>query len=224
MLFPTLTARTPRQPPPARHHATGTAPIRIRAEAARPAPIPRPGARCVLFALLTTCLPGVATAAGFTLTSNDFVNGRTLSPRQVYDGAPCHGGNVSPDVAWRNVPARTRSIAVTLFDPDAGHGQGWWHWIVVDLPARAAALPSGAGGASGSMPAGALQARNDFGDSHYDGACPPAGDAPHHYQLTAWALDVPALPVTARSTGPQVLALLKAHVLATARITGRYGR
>jgi Raf kinase inhibitor-like YbhB/YbcL family protein len=175
-------------------------------------------------ALLAAALPCAALAAGFTLSSKAVADGRTLSLQQVYDSGTCHGGNVSPDVAWRNTPRNTRSIAITLYDPDARQGKGWWHWIVVDIPAATHALPAGAGSAAGALPHGAIQARNDFGDSHFGGACPPVGDAPHHYQLTAWALDVAKLPVTPESTGPQILPLLKAHTLAITRITARYGR
>jgi Raf kinase inhibitor-like YbhB/YbcL family protein len=181
-------------------------------------------AKYAAFALLAAALPCAVLAAGFTLSSKAIADGRTLSPRQVYDGGTCHGGNVSPDVAWRNTPPDTRSIAVTLFDPDARQGKGWWHWVVVDIPVTTHALPAGAGSVAGTLPHGAIQARNDFGDSRFDGACPPAGDAPHHYQLTAWALDVARLPVTSRTTGPQILRLLKAHALATTRLTARYGR
>lgn len=186
--------------------------------------IMRRKAKHAAFTLLAAALPCATLAAGFTLSSKAVTDGRSLSPRQVYDGGTCHGGNMSPDVAWRDTPRNTRSIAITLYDPDARQGKGWWHWIVVNLPATTHALPAGAGGTAGTLPHGTIQARNDFGDSRFDGACPPVGDAPHHYQLTVWALNIAKLPATPQSTGTQILRLLKDHALATARITARYGR
>ena len=95
----------------------------------------------------------------------------------MFAGFGCTGQNVSPELKWENIPAGTKSIAVTAYDPDAPTGSGWWHWVVVNLPADTNGLEKGAGtGDSKTLPEGALQVRTDFGAPGYGGPCPPEGD------------------------------------------------
>jgi hypothetical protein len=166
-----------------------------------------------------------ASAAAMTLTSTDVQQGATIARVHVYTANGCGGGNVSPTLSWSGAPAATRSFALTIHDPDAPHAGGFWHWVVFDLPAGTTGLPRGAGSAGSSgMPAGARQGRNDFGDSTYDGPCPPVGNAPHHYNFTLSALDVATLNLPAGSAAAQVDFAVRAHTLAAARLTGLYGR
>jgi Raf kinase inhibitor-like YbhB/YbcL family protein len=110
-------------------------------------------------------------------------------------------------------------------DTDAQNGRGWWHWSVFNIPASVHALAAGAGSeGSKDLPAGAIQGRTDFGFSHYGGPCPPVGDHAHHYEITAYALKVPSLPLDETASGAQVGFSLGANTLATAKIVGRYGR
>ncbi|NNN06655.1 MAG: kinase inhibitor [Elusimicrobia bacterium] len=173
-----------------------------------------------IFLVVSVC----AGAAGFKLTSTDMSQGKTMSAQQVFKGFGCDGGNVSPQLSWSGAPAGTKSFAITAYDPDAPTGSGWWHWTVVNLPASTAGLPRGAGDAGGKLPAGAVQGRTDYGQSGYGGPCPPAGDKPHHYQFTVWALKVETLPLDGNSSGALVGFMLNANVLAKARLTARYGR
>lgn len=106
-----------------------------------------------------------AHAADFTVSSTDIAPGQTLAPAQVFQGFGCTGGNLAPQLSWHGAPAGTKSYAVTLYDPDAPTGSGWWHWSVFNLPASTTSLPGGA--TAGTLPAGAMQGRNDFGDSAY---------------------------------------------------------
>lgn len=134
-------------------------------------------------ALTILSLP--AHAEPFTLTSPSFEDKGTLTNRQVYNGFGCQGLNQSPELHWTGVPPGTRSLVLTVYDPDAPTGSGWWHWVVYDIPAGARQLPADAGTDSGaSLPVGAKQGRNDFGSRDFGGACPPAGDKPHHYVFT----------------------------------------
>ena len=177
--------------------------------------------------LLVLALPLAACAGerGFHLASGALHDGDTLPPTHVYKGGGCEGGNRSPTLAWSGAPDGTRSYAVTMFDPDAPTGHGWWHWLAYDLPARATSLPEDAGSTNGAaLPAGARQARNDFGAIGYGGACPPAGDRPHRYIITVYALPVAGLAVPASASATQVDATLKRIALANARLTLRYGR
>lgn len=111
-----------------------------------------------------------------------------------YDGFGCSGNNRSPELQWHNPPANTRSFAISVHDPDAPTGSGWWHWRVVDIPASATGLPTDAGAEnSQQLPEGSRQIRNDFGYKGWAGMCPPQGAGPHRYTFTVHALDVESL-------------------------------
>jgi Raf kinase inhibitor-like YbhB/YbcL family protein len=182
----------------------------------------RPLATLVLAALLLAA--GAAGAAGLKLTSRDLASAEFRSPF-LYSGFGCTGGNFSPSLAWSDAPAATRSFAITLYDPDAPTGSGWWHWVVYDIPARVNALPAGAGMASGLfLPRGARQVRNDFGAPGYGGPCPPAGDKPHRYIFTLYALDVATLGATANASAALIGFNLHAHVIAAASLVIYHGR
>jgi Raf kinase inhibitor-like YbhB/YbcL family protein len=160
-----------------------------------------------------------ARADAMELTSPEMAEGASLATDQVY--GECGGANVSPSLAWSGAPAAAKSFALTAFDPDA-NGSGWWHWIVIDIPANVHDLAKGAGNAA--IPAGAVQAKNDFGDNSYDGACPPSGSGLHHYQFTLWALNAPAVPFDASVTGAKIGAYLQTHAIAKAQLTPVYQR
>ncbi|HLW23656.1 MAG TPA: YbhB/YbcL family Raf kinase inhibitor-like protein [Steroidobacteraceae bacterium] len=142
---------------------------------------------------------------------------------QAYD--KCGGQNVSPTLRWHGAPTGTRSYALTMFDPDARSGVGWWHWLVYDIPAASTELATGAGsGAHPSIPAGALQAHNDFGEAAYGGPCPPKGDKPHHYVFTLYALKSARLEVAATASAADIERAARAQSLGSATLTGLYGR
>lgn len=164
-----------------------------------------------------------AAASQLALRSPDVAPGGAIALGHVYDQSGCHGGNTSPALFWNHAPASTRSFAVLMFDPDAGGG-GWWHWAVFDIPATVSSLRAGAGDAAGRLlPAGAIQARNDFGSQGYAGPCPPPGP-PHHYRLMLYALRVAKLGLDAGANAAQVAARAQANALARAEIVGLYGR
>lgn len=160
----------------------------------------------------------------FRIWSPDFEAGGWLPASSVYTGFGCDGANVSPALRWSGVPEGTRSVAVTLYDPDAPTGSGWWHWAVVDLPPTAEGLPAGAGSEGGALPTGAAQGRTDFGTVGYGGPCPPEGDDSHRYVFTLYALDVPTLSVPTDVSVALVGFQLNAHAITRATLTGRYGR
>jgi hypothetical protein len=183
---------------------------------------------------LATAL-GVATALGlastaamatvFSVSSADIRDGGTVPMAQVFNADGCTGRNRSPQLTWSGEPTETRSFAVTMFDPDAPTGHGWWHWTMFDIPATVHTLPENAGAErSGALPAGAEQGRNDFGFSQYGGPCPPVGDKPHRYVITVYALNRAKLPLEAGASGTTVDSILRAAAIASVHLTGRYGR
>lgn len=164
-------------------------------------------------------------AHAFEVTSTDVREGEFLSPAQVLKGFGCEGQNISPQLAWTNPPKGTKSFAVTVYDPDAPTGSGWWHWTVFNIPASTLALQRNAGApGSGLLPAGAMQGRTDFGSPGFGGACPPAGAKPHRYQFTVWALNTEKLALDEQASGALVGFMLNAHALGQARLTARFGR
>lgn len=180
--------------------------------------------RSLMALLFLASIPAVH-AAGFSVTSPDVQGGGTISNEQVYDGFGCTGDNVSPALSWSGAPAGTKSFAVTLYDPDAPTGSGWWHWLVSNIPASVTELAKGAGDPSaGTLPDGAVQSRTDFGQPGYGGPCPPKGDAPHHYIFTVYALKVDHLEIDGNAPGAMVGFNLHAAMIDKATLTATYGR
>jgi Raf kinase inhibitor-like YbhB/YbcL family protein len=164
-----------------------------------------------------------ANAFAFDLTSPDVAQGQPLAPAQIYNGFGCAGGNLSPALTWRAPPAGVRSYALTVYDPDAPTGSGWWHWVVYDIPANVTSLQAGAG-VKTPLPPGAKQGRNDFGDRNFGGACPPQGDKPHRYVFTVHALKVEKLGVADDASAALVGFMLNSNKLGTAQLTATHGR
>ncbi|MGW2780073.1 YbhB/YbcL family Raf kinase inhibitor-like protein [Streptomyces populi] len=160
-------------------------------------------------------------AASFTVTSTTVTDGAALPPEQFSGifGVP-GGKDTSPQLSWSGAPEGTRSYAVTVYDPDAPTGSGFWHWAVADIPATVTGLPEGAGDDTGSgLPAGAFQLPNDARAARFVGAAPPAGHGSHRYFIVVHALDVESIGVAADAT-PAVLGFTMAgHVLGRAVLT-----
>jgi Raf kinase inhibitor-like YbhB/YbcL family protein len=185
--------------------------------------------------LLTVCATlavalfaaSAADAQGMKLTSPEISDGATIAAEQAFNGFGCSGANVSPALSWSGAPAATRSFAVSIHDPDAPTGSGWWHWVVYNIPPGTNSLPKGAGTvANKALPEGAIQSMTDFGAPGYGGPCPPPGDKPHRYQITVFAVDVDKLPnAKDASAMPALVGFdLNFHTLAKATLTGLYGR
>jgi Raf kinase inhibitor-like YbhB/YbcL family protein len=162
------------------------------------------------------------------LVSSDFREGEALKADHILStdyGFGCAGGNKSPHLAWSGVPEGTRSFAVSCFDPDAPTGSGFWHWVVVNIPANATELKTDAGNAkAGLLPRGALQTRTDFGAPGYGGPCPPEGHGPHRYVFTLFAVKQETLPVTVDTSAAVIGFHLHFNTLAKASLTGVFQR
>ena len=178
--------------------------------------------------LLAATLVGAATlvqAAGFQLTSPDIKAGAMIPKSFEFNGFGCSGENKSPALKWSGAPKGTKSFAVTVYDPDAPSGSGWWHWMVINIPADVTELKPDAGAVGGAnLPAGAIHARIDYGVAGWGGVCPPQGDKPHRYIFTVHALKIDKLDVPADATAALTGFMINGNSLGKASFTARYGR
>ena len=167
----------------------------------------------------------LALAQEFTLSSETVGPDVQLTEEQVYIGFGCTGKNVSPDLKWTPGPEGTKSYAVTVYDPDAPTGSGWWHWIVYNIPAGVTELPGGAGDVDGkSLPEGAVHGRTDFGTYDFGGACPPEGDEDHRYIFTVFALKTEKIDVPVDASAALIGFMVNANTITKASFTAKYGR
>ena len=156
-----------------------------------------------------------------TVTSPEFAGGATLATSARSGIAGAGGDDRSPALQWAGAPAGTKSYAVTLYDPDAPTGSGFWHWAVYNIPAEVTSLPADAGNPdAGLLPAGAVTLPNEMRLERYLGAAPPPAHGEHRYFFTVTALDVDSLDIPAGST-PAVLGFnFLGHVLARGTLIG----
>ncbi len=156
----------------------------------------------------------------FNLTSNDVITGVALAPAQMSGAFGVPGGkDLSPQLTWSKAPTGTKSFVVTMFDPDAPTPSGFWHWIVVDIPAGTTTLPTGAGAPDGKLlPKGAWQLPNDARMAQFVGAAPPAGSGKHRYFIVVQALDVATLDVPKDATPAFLSFNLLGHILGRAML------
>ncbi|MGK4066699.1 YbhB/YbcL family Raf kinase inhibitor-like protein [Rothia sp. HC945] len=165
----------------------------------------------------------IAEVPSFDITSTDFSDGGTLPAAQVSGIFGAGGEDISPQLSWSGFPSETKSFAITVYDPTAPSGSGFWHWAVTDVPASTTSVPSGAGGEDGEgLPEGAIQLRNDASLSRYLGAAPPAGHGVHTYYIAVHALDVETLDVGADATPAFLGFNMSGHTIARAVITGAF--
>lgn len=173
----------------------------------------------VLALIFTTTIFGQKT---FTLTSKDL--GGEASKIQEFNGFGCSGENQSPQLSWKNAPEGTKSFAVTMYDPDAPTGSGFWHWVVFDIPANTNELVTNSGTKSNLLPKGAVQSVTDYGIKGFGGPCPPKGHGFHQYIITVYVLKTDKLG-TDENTNPAVVGFnLWNQTLAKASIMAYYKR
>ena len=170
-------------------------------------------------------MPAIVSSRQFALTSTDFEPNGTISMEQVFGGFGCTGKNISPALSWSGAPEGAKSFALLVHDPDAPTGgAGWWHWLVVNIPANTTLLAKDAGQADGAkLPDGAVQVTTDFGSIGWGGPCPPVGDKPHHYNFTLYALNVDHLDVSGASAS-LVGYMINGNSIGKASLTGMFGR
>jgi Raf kinase inhibitor-like YbhB/YbcL family protein len=180
--------------------------------------------KIALTAAATALFASVTAAQALSLTSPDIKPDATIADEQVFNSFGCSGKNISPALTWSDAPAGTKSFALSVYDPDAPTGSGFWHWVIFNIPATVTSLPKGAGDPkSATAPKGAVQSRTDFGVPGYGGPCPPKGDKPHHYQFTIFAVDIDKIDADENASAAFVGFNLHFHTLAKATLTGLWG-
>lgn len=173
-------------------------------------------------ALAMLTFTGSAMATEFKVTSPDFADGTVKQP-QFAAAMGCTGGNLSPAIAWSNAPEGTKSFVVTLYDKDAPTGSGFWHWVVVDIPATATSLDAGAGGDGAKLPDGARMTNTDMSVPGFVGACPPPGER-HEYKITVKALKVAKLELPSNASPALVGFISNMNKLAEATVVATGSR
>jgi Raf kinase inhibitor-like YbhB/YbcL family protein len=153
------------------------------------------------------------------IISSAFKDGGKIPLKYVRPGAG--GQNVSVPLSWSNAPAGTQSFALSVVDPHPV-AHNWVHWLVIDIPKDASSLPEGASGHQ--MPPGAVELKNSFGDLGYGGPQPPPGSGDHPYVFTLYALSVPKVELSRNPSLAAFSQALEGKTLATATVTGFFGR
>ena len=158
-----------------------------------------------------------ANADTLRLKESSIAEGQKLSNKHVFLGFGCKGDNLAPKISWSGVPKETKSLAITVYDPDAPTGSGWWHWFVFNIPTEVNQISEG-----GMLPKGAVTLKNDYGTKGFGGACPPAGEV-HRYQFTIHALDT-RLELDSSVSNALAGFMVKAHSIDSDTITAIYYR
>jgi Raf kinase inhibitor-like YbhB/YbcL family protein len=181
------------------------------------------------FLLLSSLLLATAAAHSansvFSVKSSDIKDASTITNDYVYNGFGCTGNNRSPQISWKDAPKETKSFAITVYDPDAPTGSGWWHWLVVNIPANYKQLPTDFGLTNkAKLKDGIVQIRNDFGIFKFGGPCPPIGDKPHRYIFTVFALSSEKLEIEESATPANAGFIINKYTLAKTSFEATYAR
>ncbi len=159
----------------------------------------------------------------FTLSSKTL--GGNATKTEEFNGFGCTGDNVSPQLSWANAPEGTKSFAITMHDPDAPTGSGWWHWVVFDIPGEVKNVAANAGNLEkGLMPKTAIQSVTNYGVPGYGGPCPPENHGIHQYVITVHALKVDKLGLDANTNPATVGYYIWNNTIAKASIVSYYER
>lgn len=167
----------------------------------------------------------VSHANTFKIKSSEIKYGAKIGENHVFDGFGCSGKNISPQISWKDAPKDTKSFAITVYDPDAPTGSGWWHWLAVNIPTTYTEIPSNFGATDKfALNDGILQIRNDFGVHKFGGPCPPKGDKKHRYIFTIHALKVEKLELDKNATAALAGFMINQNSLKKTSFMAFYGR
>lgn len=140
------------------------------------------------------------------IKSNDFEHNKMMDAKFT-----CQGQDISPHLAFENIPPGAKSLALSVIDPDAPGGS-FIHWLVCNIPHNTKEIPQG-----GPLPLGSTEVISDFGKREYGGPCPPTGT--HRYFFTLYALDTDNLQNLSKTN---FVNEVKQHAIETTEIIGLY--
>lgn len=166
----------------------------------------------------------ISSSHALKLKSKSIEAGGTIKKKYTFNEFGCSGVNLSPHLEWSEVPKGTKSFAVTVYDPDAPTGSGWWHWTLFNLPASTRELREGASADAVTISDKVIQGKTDYGFSRYGGPCPPKGDKPHRYVFTVYALSVEEIKLSENATGAMVGFNIHQNKIESASFTATFGR
>ena len=172
--------------------------------------------RAIATSLAVGAIAFAAAEGSMKLTSSGFAD-----PQSIPKLYTCEGKDVSPPLAWSGVPAKARSLALIVDDPDAPDPAAprmtWVHWVLYDIPVTVSGLSEGT--TSSALPKGTLEGRNDWDRTGYGGPCPPVGR--HRYFHKLYALDT-VLPDLQEPNKAALEKAMKGHVIAETQLVGTY--
>ena len=172
-----------------------------------------------LIAFLLTIAQNVSGGGPMEISSSAFKDKGKIPIQYVMPGAG--GKNISIPLGWKNVPAGTKSFALSIVDPHPV-AQNWVHWLVINIPKEVTSIEEGA--SRKKMPPGSSELKNSFGDIGYGGPQPPKGTGDHPYVVTLYALSVEKLGLGANTSLSVFKKAVEGKVIESASITGMYGR
>lgn len=149
-----------------------------------------------------------------SLSSAAFADGQAIPDKYT-----CHGQDISPPLQWNGAPSQAKSIALTCEDPDAPSGT-FTHWVIFDVPVTASSFSENVS-KTAKLPDGSEQGRNSFGNTGYNGPCPPGGKT-HHYIFKVYALDSTVMLDPGGASREDLLNAMNGHILAQGELTGTY--
>lgn len=174
-----------------------------------------------LLASLSAVSQAQAQSGVFTIQSPAFADNGVMDRKYAGKNAAnpnCTGDNVSPPLAWSDVPAGTTSLALIVSDPQGGGGLGVNHWMAYGIPATQTGLHEGAGTGDGLR-----MGQNTLGKPAYLGPCPPKGSGMHHYVFLLIATDLAPDALPNGLTRAELEAALKGHTKGATAWIGRFG-
>jgi Raf kinase inhibitor-like YbhB/YbcL family protein len=171
----------------------------------------------LIILLITSCSPAETPPAGLTLSlsSTAFHDGSAIPDK--YTG---QGEDISPPLSWDEPPAGTKSLALIMDDLDTS-GDKFTHWVLINVPADVRNLPEAATTRL-ELLEGAVEGKNDFGETGYGGPRPPLGKV-HRYRFSVYALDI-VLDLEVGVSKARILNAIKGHILAQGELIGIYQR
>jgi len=155
----------------------------------------------------------------FSISSRAVQNNEFISAQQAGIGCGASAENISPDLEWTGVPIGAKSLALVVHDPDAPRANGFYHWIVVDIPPTVMGVAEGA-----NFAPPARELNTDFNRPGYNGPCPPPGSGPHRYHFTLYALGAQTLEFSSTNSPHEIASAIEAQSIAQTAIIGLYGR